>query len=78
MKIQQRLGRMAWKTVDIVIELSEQQRMKTDPKYAGAVQRLRTQKCHFGDVELFNTRVMKSAAHPEGVDMGEKKNYVLL
>lgn len=63
---------MAWKSVNTVIELSEQQRMKDE--YASAVQRLRTRQCHFEDIELFNTRLMKSACHPEGIDMGKKEN----
>lgn len=73
-EIQRRLGRMAWKTVNTVIELSEQQRMKSDPEYANAVQRLRTRECHLEDVELFNTRVIKSSMYPEGVDMGNEEN----
>ena len=73
-EIQKRLGRMAWKTVDTVVELTEQQRMKDDPDYAGAVQRLRIRQCHFEDVEFFNTRMMKSATCPNGVDMGIAEN----
>ena len=65
---------MAWKTVDTVIELTEQQRMKDDPEYACAVQRLRTRQCHFEDVYLFNSRMMKSATCPNGVDMGIAEN----
>jgi len=74
-EIQRRLGRMAWKTVDTVIELTEQQRMKSDPEYASAVQRLQTQQCHLEDVELFNSHVIKSNDHPEGVDMGDNENF---
>ena len=65
---------MVWKSVDTVIELSEQPRMIADTEYAGAVQRLRTRQCHFADVEVFNMRLIKSAVRPEGVDMGEKEN----
>jgi PIF1-like helicase len=36
-EIQRQLGQMAWKTVDTVFELSEQQRMKEDPEYADVV-----------------------------------------
>lgn len=73
-EIQRRLGRMAWKTVDTVLELTEQQRMKDDPEYASAVQRLRTRECHLEDMELFNSRLMKSASRPDGVDMGNVEN----
>jgi hypothetical protein len=73
-EIQRRLGRMAWKTVDTVVELSEQQRMKHDPEYASAVQRLRTRQCHLEDMELFNSRLMKSTARPDGIDMGTAEN----
>jgi len=73
-EIQRRLGRMAWKTVDTVIELSEQQRMKSDPEYASAVQRLRTRECHIEDVELFNSCLIKSSTNPEGIDMGDNEN----
>ena len=73
-EIQRRLGRMAWKTIDTVVELTEQQRMKDDQEYANAVQRLRTRQCHFEDVELFNSRMMKSVNCPDGVDMGLAEN----
>ena len=74
-EIQRRLGRMAWKTVDTVIELSEQQRMKEDPEYACAVQRLRIRQCHLEDMDLFNSRLMKSISRPDGVDMGIAENH---
>ena len=73
-EIQRCLGRMAWKTVDTIIELTEQQRMKSDPEYANAVQRLWTRQCHLEDVELFNIRVIKSCDHPQGIDMGDNEN----
>lgn len=34
------LGRLTWKSVDAVISLTEQERMKTDPEYACAVNHL--------------------------------------
>ena len=52
--IKKRLGRLAWKSVDTVISLNEQQRMKRDPEYAAAVGRLWIRECNLGDVELFN------------------------
>jgi hypothetical protein len=59
-----------WKSVDTVICLTEQEQMKNDPEYAVAVNRLRTQTCTIEDVDLFNSRVIKSAQHPCSVDMG--------
>ena len=73
-EFKKRLGRTAWKTIDTVIELTEQQRMKTDPEYADAVLRLRTQYCTVEDVDLFNSRLIKSASHPDGVDMSGPEN----
>ncbi|KAF9779877.1 hypothetical protein BJ322DRAFT_975897, partial [Thelephora terrestris] len=55
--IEKRLGRLAWKSVNTVIALDKQQRMKGDPEFAAAVGRLRIRECHLGDVELFNERV---------------------
>lgn len=69
-----RLGRLAWKTVDTVIELVEQQRMKLDPEYASAVQRLRMRQSTQIDVELFNTRTIKNAANITGIDMAASSN----
>ncbi|KAG1765735.1 hypothetical protein EV702DRAFT_981311, partial [Suillus placidus] len=56
-EIQKRLGRLAWKTVNTVVTLSEQQRMKRDPAYGEAVSRLRVRQCTYTDLELFNSRV---------------------
>ena len=68
--IPHRLGRIAWKSLNAVISLTEQERMKEDPDYARAVGHLRTRQCTVKDLELFNTRVIKSADNPNGVDMG--------
>ena len=38
--IEKRLGRLAWKSVDTVVSLSEQQWMKNNPEYVSAVGRL--------------------------------------
>lgn len=40
-EIKRRLGRLAWKTIDTVVTLEKQQRMKDDIEYGDAVQRLR-------------------------------------
>ncbi|KAI6115532.1 hypothetical protein EDD16DRAFT_1519651 [Pisolithus croceorrhizus] len=37
-EIKRRLGRLAWKAVDMVVNLTEQQHMKGDPEYGSAVQ----------------------------------------
>ena len=52
--IEKRLGRLAWKSINTVISLNEQQRMKGDPEFAAAVGRLQIRECNLGDVELFN------------------------
>ena len=74
-EIRKQLGRMAWKTVNSVVSLTEQERMKGDPEYGAAVQRLRIRECTFEDVELFNSRVIKSATKEDGVDMGEPCHF---
>jgi hypothetical protein len=70
-EIQKRLGRLAWKSINTTINLTEQQRMKDDPEFGAAVSRLRERICTEEDVELFNTRVIKSATNLRGIDMGE-------
>lgn len=75
MEIRKRLGRLAWKSVDTVVNLTEQQHMKSDPKYGDAVQHLRTRECTLADVDLFNSRVVRSAMNPSGVDMSKASNY---
>jgi hypothetical protein len=73
-EFKKRLGRTAWKPIDTVIELVEQQRMKSDPEYADAILRLWTRDCTAEDVELFNSQLIKSASHPDGVDMSAPEN----
>jgi len=68
-EVQKRLGQLAWKTVNVVITLSEQQRMKEDVEYGHAVSRLRMRQCTKDDVELFNSRIMKTSYRPDGVDL---------
>ncbi|KAJ3916684.1 hypothetical protein F5877DRAFT_4210, partial [Lentinula edodes] len=55
-ELMRRLGRMAWKSINAVVELHEQKRMEDDPEYAAAVSRLRIRECIKSDVELFNSR----------------------
>jgi hypothetical protein len=68
-EVSARLGCMAWKQMNAVVNLTEQQRMKTDPEYGQAVMRLRKRECTLADVELFNSRVIKSDMRPAGVDV---------
>ena len=68
-EIAKRLGCMAWKSVNSVITLTEQERMKGDPEYAVAVQHLQICECTMEDAELFNTCVIKSATNQDGIDM---------
>ena len=74
-EIAKRLGRMAWKSVNSVITLTEQERMKGDPEYAVTVQHLRIRECTMEDAELFNTRVIKSATNQNGIDMSTADNF---
>jgi len=73
-EIKKRLGRMAWKMINTVISLTEQQRMKGDQQYGEAVSRLRNRSCNQHDVDLFNSRVVKSVTNPSGIDMGSTEN----
>ena len=69
-----RHGRIAWKQVETVIELTEQKRMEGDPKYAQAVLRLRVhENLTDDDIALFNSRVIKSHDSPNGVDLADKR-----
>ena len=49
--------------------------MKDDPGYGDAVNRLRVRKCTYKDLELFNTRLMKSASYADGVNMSKDGNW---
>jgi len=73
-EFKKRFGRLAWKTVDTVVDMVVQQRMKSDKEYGDAVLRLRTRECTLEDIDLFNSRVIKSANNPEGIDMGNHDN----
>jgi hypothetical protein len=63
------LGHLTWKSLNAVVSLTEQERMKGDPEYAHAVNHLRTCQCTTEDMDLFNSCVIKSADNPNGVDM---------
>ncbi len=43
--------------------------MKADPEYADAVSRLRVRSCTEEDVDMFNSRVIKSEENSDGIDM---------
>jgi hypothetical protein len=64
-----RLGRLAWLSVNAVVELTEQKRMLGDPEYGEAVARLRLRQCIPDDVELFNSRVMQVDGTGNGVSL---------
>ena len=64
-------GRMAWKQITTVVELTEQKRMGGDPDFARAVSHLRKRKCDASDVNLFNTLVVASVHHPHGVEFSD-------
>jgi len=49
--------------------------MKGDSEYGNAVSRLRVRKCTLEDLELFNTRVIKSANYINGVNMTTGDNH---
>ena len=70
-EISKRLGQLAWKSVNSVIELTEQERMKEDPEYALAVLRLRVRRCIDEDRDIFNSRRIKTADYPSGIDLSE-------
>jgi hypothetical protein len=74
-EISKRLGQMAWKAINSVVTLTEQERMKEDPEYGAAVQRLRIRECTLEDLELFNSRVIKSVTNEGGVDMSAPVNF---
>ena len=57
-----------------MIELTEQEHMKEDVDYAKADNWLRTRDCNLGDIDLFNSCVIKSASNPQGINMGTVKN----
>src|SRR5260370_2758198 len=64
-----RYGRLVWKSVESVIELTEQKRMQEDPEYAQACQHLRIHKCDFDDMKIFNSCLIKSPSNPLGVHL---------
>ena len=74
-QLARRLGRLAWKSVNAVVTFTDQKRMKDDVEYATAVTHLRTRECTMNDVDLFNTRLIKSASHENGIDMSIDENF---
>jgi hypothetical protein len=63
------LGRLAWKNVDTIVTLTEQQRMKGDPEFGDAVQCLHMCKCTYQDVDMFNSCIIRSNDEPVGIDL---------
>ncbi len=64
-----RYGRLVWKTVDTVVELTEQKRMQEDPEYATACQHLRIRKCDLSDMKMFNSCLVQSHSNPNGTNL---------
>ena len=67
--VPRRLGRLAWKSINAVVSLTDQECMKGDAEYSRAVNNLRTRQCTLEDIDLFNSRVIKSAQNTNGIDM---------
>jgi hypothetical protein len=57
-ELSSRLGRLAWKSIQTVVQFTEQKRMCNDPVYADAVKRLGVHRCLPEDILLFNSRVV--------------------
>ena len=74
-QISSRLGRLAWKSITKVVTFTKQKRMETDAEYANAVTHLRTRECIPEDIDLFNTRVIKSSTNENGIDMASDQNF---
>ena len=74
-QLSKRLGRLAWKSINAVVSFTQQNRLKDDIEYADAVTRLRTRECTIDDLDLFNTRVIKSSSYERGIDMSVDKNF---
>ncbi|KAF5357492.1 hypothetical protein D9758_012512 [Tetrapyrgos nigripes] len=74
-EIERRMGRMAWKRLNAVINLTEQKRMALDPEYGSAVLRLRNRECTEDDVTLFNSRRIKSWNHLSGLELARPEHY---
>jgi hypothetical protein len=72
--IMNRLGRLAWKSINAVVELTEQMRMKSDPEYGECVARLRLRECTEEDVSLFNSRILRSPRNPAGVRLSPSES----
>jgi hypothetical protein len=56
------------------VNFTEQKRMQGDPAYGEAIARLRTCQCNMEDVELFNSCVIKSFDHPNGINLSSCSN----
>ena len=64
-----RLGSLAWKAINAVVSLTDQEHMKGDTEYSQAVNNLCTCQCTNEDVDLFNSRVIKSIQNPNGINI---------
>jgi len=70
------LGRLAWKSVNMVVTLTKQQRMKMDPKFGAAVQHLCMRQCTYEDLDLFNSRIICSSSNGQGINLSSNGNQL--
>ncbi|KAE8222189.1 hypothetical protein CF319_g4571 [Tilletia indica] len=71
------LGRAVWKEIDSVVDFTQQMRMQ-DADMAQALSRLRLRKCNDSDAELLNSNVIQSACCPNGVDLKDRPEVIVL
>ena len=74
-ELAKRIGRLAWKSLNAVMTFTQQKRMETDPQYVSAVTHLRTRECTLDDIDLFNSRIVKSSNFEHGILMNEDTNF---
>ena len=74
-ELAKRIGRLAWKSLNTVMSFTQQKQMETDPQYASAVTHLSTRECTLDDVDLFNSRIIKSSTFEHGIVMSEDNNF---
>jgi hypothetical protein len=58
----------------MVVSLMEQQHIKDDPEYGDTVMGLQSRICKYKNLNLFNSRVIKSVNLSGDINMGNKDN----
>ncbi|KAE8219159.1 hypothetical protein CF319_g7097 [Tilletia indica] len=71
------LGRAAWQEVNIVVNFVEQMRMK-DADMAAVLSRLRLRQCTNDDADLLNENTLRSAACPNGKQLDNDLDAIVL